>query len=69
MKWDTLNSCPLHSTPSFTFCLSQNLSPPHVSLFLIEIDPLLSGQIPDETWYTWWHLAFTNYKDDHSQNQ
>ena len=68
MKLDTPEHLP-PSPHSFTFSLSQNLSPSPISLFLTEINPLLSGRISDETWYTWWHLDSTIYPDDHSQNQ
>ena len=37
--------------------------------FLTEINPPLSGQISDETGYTWWCLALTIYPDCHYQNQ
>ena len=61
---------PVPSTPSsFPFSLSQNSYSPHIFLFLTEINPSLSGQVSDETWYTWWHLAPTIYIDSHSQNQ
>ena len=46
------------------FSFPQNLSPPHVSLFLTEINTPLFGQISYETWYTWRCLALTIYPDD-----
>ena len=35
----------------------------------IKINPVLFGQISDETWYTWWQLDLTIYQDGHIQNQ
>ena len=63
------NLTPSPSIPTLLFPVSSKPLPSHISLFLTEINRLLSGQIFDETWYTWWHLALTIYPDDHSQNQ
>ena len=40
-----------------------------ISIFHTEINPSLSGQISDETWYSWCLLATTLYQVGHSQNQ
>ena len=66
MKQDTTEPLAL---PSLHFHLqfSQN-HPPHNSLFLTKINPPPSGQISDETGYTWWHLALTSYPDGSQSN-
>ena len=53
----------------FSFFIFLKNLPPHISLFLTEINPHLSSQISEKTWYTWWQLALTIYSDGHSQNQ
>ena len=53
----------------FHFQFSQNFSPTHIFLFLTKINPPLSGQISDETWYTWLRPALTIYSEGHTQNQ
>ena len=55
--------------PPLHFLFLKNLPPFHISFFLTEINPPLSGQISDETWQTWGHLALTIYPDGHSENQ
>ena len=71
MKQDTPEPLP-PSIPSLNFpsgfSLSQNFSPPHISQFLTEINPPLSGQISDETRYTWLCQALTIYPDGYGQN-
>ena len=64
MKWDTPEPLLLIS-----FFFFSKTSPPHFSLFLTKMNQPLSGQISDETWYTWWYLVLTIYPDGHSQNQ
>ena len=69
MKLDT--PVPLHP-PSLSFIFFfffWKPLPTHISLCLIGIILPLSGQISDETWYTWWHLAMTIYSDGHNENQ
>ena len=47
MKQDTPE--PLPPSPLLPFSLFQNLSSPHIFLFLTEINQRLPGQISDET--------------------
>ena len=70
MKWDTLE--PLtpfihpHYFPSI-FSFSKPLPSSYIALSHW-INPPLSGQISDETEYTWQYLALTLYPDGHCQN-
>ena len=49
---------PLYPSPSFPLFFSKKVSPSaHISLFLTEINPPLSGQISGETWYISCHLS------------
>ena len=65
--WTPARSIPIISFPVF-FSQKIPLSS-HISLFLTNVNPSLSGQISDETWYTWWYLPMTIYPDGHIQNQ
>ena len=68
MKWDKPEPLTPSIPPLHFHFLFLKTSPPHIYLFLTKIHPPLSGQISDEIWYTWWHLALTIYPNGHSQN-